>query len=246
MSESDRRFCEPCERGCSLLLTGLNAAGLVAWEKIVRPLRSLSYDKGETIFHEGMPAVGVYIVCSGIVKVMKRTSSGKSQILKLVGSGELLGEESLFGEGIYDSYGQALAPSEVKLIERRLFLDFLSKYQQFGLQLTEKLALEVRALQNRLLEASYESCKEKVARLLLRVARSYGQPDESGHLHLEMPRADLGQMAGISQETVIRTLGHFQERGWLRLDNHRIIITDQVGLQKLVEPYQNGMQENVV
>ncbi|HED04221.1 MAG TPA: Crp/Fnr family transcriptional regulator [Candidatus Fraserbacteria bacterium] len=246
MAENELHFCPVCEQGCSHLLAGLSREGLQEWEEIVHSSRPLPYAKGETIYHDGMPAMGVYIVCTGIVKVMKRNTGGKSQILKLVGPGEFLGEESLFGEGIYRSYSQALLPTQVKMIERRRFLGFLARYQQFGLRLTAKLALEVQAFQDRLLEASYESCKEKVARLLLRVAHSYGQHDLAGRWQLEMPRADLAQMTGISLETAIRTLSRFQERGWLRLDSHRITILRPEELEKLVEPFETQVQENVV
>lgn len=246
MKADDLQLCSTCEAGCSRLLAGLSPEGLREWENLVHPLRSVYYDKGDTVFHDGMPAAGVYIVCTGIVKVIKRNSSGKSQILKLVGPGEFLGEESLFGDGMYSTYGQTLIPAQVKLIERQRFLEYLAKYQSFSLQLTEKLAMEVRALQDRLMEVSYESCKEKVARLLLRVARSYGQRDALGCWQLDIPRADLAQMAGISMETGIRTLSRFQDRGWLRLDNRLITILDPESLEKLVEPFQTEMQENVI
>jgi len=81
MEENDLRFCELCEKGCPLLLRGLSERSLREWQDIVRPLHHVRYDRGETIFHEGMPAAGVYIVCAGVVKVMKRNSSGKNQII---------------------------------------------------------------------------------------------------------------------------------------------------------------------
>lgn len=81
MEESDLHFCELCEKGCPQLLRGLSSESLREWQKLVGALRHVRYDKGETIFHDGMPAVGVYVVCAGVVKVMKRHRSGKSQIV---------------------------------------------------------------------------------------------------------------------------------------------------------------------
>lgn len=157
-----------------------------------------------------------------------------------MGPSELLGEESLFGKAGYSSYSQALVPSDVKFIDRAAFLEFFRRHQDFGLQLVGKLADEVRALQDHWLEASYEGFHERLARILLIVARSYGETDERGHLHLNLARLELGQMAGAAQETVTRALSHFQERGFLHLESHHIIIDPQ-GLEKLVKPFTHQL-----
>jgi CRP/FNR family transcriptional regulator len=45
----------------------------------------------------------------------------------------------------------------------------------------------------------------------------------------------MAAMAGTAREVVGRSLKALQEEGVIKLDRHRIIITDRAALQKIVE-----------
>lgn len=112
----------------------------------------------------------------------------------------------------------------------------LTRYPNFREQFTHNLALEIKSLHSRLLEASFYSCKDKVARLLLTMAHAYGQNNNKGQLQLDLRRKDLAQMAGISVATAIRTLAHFEKRGWVHVRYHTITILDEVALRAYNSP----------
>ena len=201
-------------------------------------LRPIEYGKDEVIFQEGEPAFGLYIICHGRVKLAKRSTKGKRQILKLLGPGEILGEKTMFDQEVYTAYAKTLEPTKLYFIERRAFLDFLRRYPAVALNLIEKLARELKGFQNRLLEVSYEGSTERLARLLLTVGESCGVPEgDKLYLGLELSRAELAEMAGISTETAIRTLSRLKERGLIEIDHHKIYIRDRAGLEQLVEPF---------
>ena len=67
--------------------------------KLQESIRTIRYERGETIFPEGAPAFGFYLIFEGMVKLVKRSMRAKSQILKIVGPGEILGETTLFDKG---------------------------------------------------------------------------------------------------------------------------------------------------
>lgn len=235
---------ESCTGDRPWIFDTLNEEGQRELAELVRPIE---YGKDEVIFQEGEPAFGLYIICHGRVKLAKRSTKGKKQILKLLGPGEVLGEKTMFDQEVYTAYAKTLEPTKLYFIERAAFLDFLRRHSVVALNLIEKLARELKGFQSRLLEVSYEGSIERLARLLLTVVESCGVPEgDRLYLGLELSRAELAEMAGISTETAIRTLSRLKERGLIEIEGHKIYIRDREGLEQLVEPFFPAPKENLL
>lgn len=227
--------------GCSWIFTGLDPAGQ---RELVNLMRSVEYGADEAIFHEGTPAFGFFIICSGKAKLIKQGPAGKRQILKIVGPGELLGEENLFDGGTHTASARTLEPTRARFLKREDFLDFLKRHPMIALQLAEKVARELQGFQAKLIETAYESCRARLARLLLVLAEKYGTVE--GEIQARISRTDLAEMAGISTETAIRTLGEFEERGLISLKRRKIAILDRAGLEELAAPLPVETIENLL
>ncbi|MFQ5797014.1 MAG: Crp/Fnr family transcriptional regulator [Candidatus Bipolaricaulia bacterium] len=228
----------------SWIFSDLDQEALAELDSMVR---TIDYEKGEVIFHEGELSFGIYFICHGKVKLAKHSVRGKRQVLKLLGAGELLGEKTLFDRETYTAYAKTLEPSRVAFIERKEFLAFLNRHPEVSLKIIEKLSRELKAFQSKLVETSYESATERLARLLLLISKTYGTEDESGlYIGVELSRAELAEMAGLSTETAIRTLGKLKNRNFVELDGHKICILDKAGLGKLAEPFMITLKENLL
>lgn len=227
--------------GCSWIFNGLEEKSQQELRKL---MRSVEYGADEAIFHEGTPAFGFFIICSGKAKLIKQGPSGKRQILKIVGSGELLGEENLFDGGTHTASARTIEPTRARFIKREDFLDFLKRHPMVALRLAEKVARELQGFQAKLIETAYESCRARLARLLLALAEKYGAVD--GEIRAGISRMDLAEMAGISTETAIRTLGEFEEKGLISLKRRKIAIVDPKGLEELAAPLSVETIENLL
>jgi len=205
-------------------------------EKLASMIRHIDYGQDELIFMEGAPAFGFYLVFSGAVKVVKRSAKGKSQILKIVGPGGMLGETTLFDKTVHNAYAKTLVPSKVGFIERGDFFYFLERHPKVIFRFFERLSLEVKAFQNKLAERSYASSKERLARLILAL----------GKLGVELSRGELAEMAGVSSKTAIRTLGELESRGIIALENRRIKILKEDYLKRLVEPFSLPVDSSTI
>ena len=205
-------------------------------EKLDQLIRRIDYGADELIFMEGAPAFGFYLVFSGAVKLVKRSAKGKSQILKIVGPGGLLGETTLFDKGVHNAYAKTLVPSTVGFIERGDFFYFLEHHTKVIFRFFERLSLEVKAFQNKLAERSYASSKERLARLILALGRS----------GIELSRSELAEMAGVSSKTAIRTLGELESRGIISLDNRKIKVLKEEYLRRLMEPFTVSVDDSVI
>jgi len=170
------------------------------------------------------------------VQLVKRSAKGKSQILKIVGPGGLLGETTLFDKGVHNAYAKTLVPSTVGFIERGDFFYFLEHNTKVIFRFFERLSLEVKAFQNKLAERSYASSKERLARLILALGRS----------GIELSRSELAEMAGVSSKTAIRTLGELESRGIISLDNRKINVLKEEYLRRLMEPFTVSVDDAVI
>lgn len=231
--------------GCSWIFQGLSESDQQELQKLMRPVR---YEADETIFHEGAPAFGFFIVCQGQVKLIKQGSGGKRQILKIIGPGELLGEENIFNGKAHGASARTLEPTSARFMKREEFLDFLKRHPQVALHLAEKIARELQSFQAKLIEVAYEGCRARLARILLALAHEYGEEAEEGGLRItaKLTRNDIAEMAGISTETAIRTLTELEERRLIKLERRKIYIIDQTGLEELAASLPSEPTENVL
>ncbi len=227
--------------GCSWIFTGLDREGQ---QELCKLMRSVEYGEDEAIFHEGTPAFGFFIICSGKAKLIKQGPAGKRHLLKIVGPGELLGEENLFDGGTHTASARTIEPTRARFIKREDFLDFLKRHPMIALQLAEKVARELQSFQAKLIETAYESCRARLARLLLALAEKYGTVE--GEIQARISRTDLAEMAGISTETAIRTLGEFEERGLISLKRRKIAILDRTRLEEVATPLGAEPIENLL
>ncbi len=239
-----QELCRACKHECSYLFAGLPQAARLELASLMRPLE---LDAGELVFYEGLPAHGLYILCEGKIKVAKRLKGGRSQILKLLAPGEVLGEKTLFDQETYTCYAKALEPSRLMFIAREDFLAFMRKYPDVAFRLIEKLSRELKAFGDKLVEISAHSAKERVARVLLELARAFGRETQEGlDLGVELPRAEIAEMAGVTTETAVRVLSEFKERGILALPGRRIVILKPGELQSLAHPFRTFLRENLI
>ena len=205
-------------------------------EKLREGVRRIQYGPGEIIFQEGAPAFGFYLIFEGMVKLVKRSMRAKSQILKIVGPGEILGETTLFDKGSHNAYAKTLDPVVVGFVERGDFFYFLERHPKTIFRVYEKLSEELKAFQNKLAERSYSSSKERLARLILHLGKS----------GVELSRAELAEMAGVSSKTAIRTLSELESRGIIAIESRRIKIIREDYLQKIMEPFSVVLNANLI
>lgn len=244
--EADRvRECDGCRReACSWIFSGLTDD---EFSQFTRLVKHVQYEGGETVFQEGALAFGLHIVCQGKVKVTGKAPCGKRQILKILGAGEVLGEEALFSDGSYTAFARTLEPSTLAFVPKESFLEFTVAYPGVTLQLVEKLSRELVAFQGKLIEVAYESSEERLARLLVVMGERFGRVEgRQLDIGLNLSRAELAELAGIAPETAIRTLSRLREQGLLQLEGHRINILDLDGLQRLARPLPVAVRENLL
>jgi len=224
-----------CRGTCQELFSGVSLGSLAKLEKALLPI---GYREGELIFQAGAYAAGIYIVSQGLVQY-GRWVGGRRHILRLVGPGEIIGLTALFMEGQPTrlGYAKALSDTLVAFIERDLILELLPQEPSLALNVCKWLTREVLFLEYKLTRSVCRTIEENVALLLLNLGRKYGIKEERGlYIGVELKRATMADILGISLESLMRVLRRLRERGIVSFEGRKILIRDEERLAEMVEP----------
>ena len=98
----------------------------------------VTYRKGESLFRTGDPGDALYVVRSGHIELAMRDQVGEAILLAQCGPGDLFGELAIFDGGARTANAEATETSELLLLDRNRFLDFLRAHPDAAL---DQLAL---------------------------------------------------------------------------------------------------------
>ncbi len=101
--------CHDCSK-CTVLFDGIPTEDRGTVAQWLDEIKTVCYERGDKIVHVGMPVFGVYLICEGIVKLVQQSDTHKEQIIKVVGTGEFLGEENLLSDQLSTYYAEAMEP----------------------------------------------------------------------------------------------------------------------------------------
>jgi len=186
-------------------------------------------ERGEVILLEGESAEALYFVASGVVKVFKTSVEGKEQILNIVRPGESFNEVPVLDGGPNPASAQAITPVVLQGIGKSDLQVILRDYPQVTLNVIKVLANRVRHLVSLVEDLSFRRVTGRVAKILLEHAGDGTGPRP------RLSQQEMAAMAGTAREVVGRSLKSLEEAGTIRLDRHRIVITDREALKGMME-----------
>lgn len=203
---------------------GLGQAGLDSVRKHIFEKKA---DRGENLIFEGDPAETLYFVVAGVVKVFKTSSDGKEQILQIIRPGESFNDVPVLSGGTSLASAEAMGPVVLNTIKKSDLEIILREHPPVALNVVEVLSQRVQQLVSLIEDLSFRNVTGRVAKVLLEYA---------GNGIGERPRLtqqEIAAMIGTAREMVGRSLKNLEEGGNIRMDRHRIIITDLKSLKEI-------------
>ena len=183
--------------------------------------------RGEVIILEDDPSGTLFFVVSGAVKVFKTSAEGKEQILHIVRPGEPVNDVPVFDGGPSPVSAQTMTPVLLYGIDRNDLLEVLKEHPQINQRIIKLLAERVRNLMSLVEDLSFRHVIGRVAKILLEHTGS----DDDPRPHLT--QQEMAAIAGTAREVVARSLKTLEGDGIIRLEHHRIVITDKEALQEM-------------
>ncbi len=183
------------------------------------------YVKGETIYLAGKTEKRLYVLHSGRVKISRLSSTGKSQLIRVLGPGEFMGELTILNDAPLSDYAEALEACTMCMIEGLALKELMQKYPSIALKVMEELSARLEKAESLIEDINLHSAERRLAGELLTLS------DGKSEFTLPLTKGDLASQIGMTQETLSRKLSIFQEQGFIQLRGQRtIIITNRKGL----------------
>lgn len=184
------------------------------------------FKKGQVIFYEGNYPHGMYCIYKGKVKISKLGDEGKEQIVRFAGEGELLGYRSSLSNESYKATATAMEDCYICHIPKQKFSDVLNQNSNFSLEIIKLLSDDLKKSEQNLINISQKPVRERIAETLLILKNRFGYEEDEETLAVVLTRREIGDIAGTTTETTIRTLSEFVKEGSIKLDGKRIQIVD--------------------
>lgn len=200
--------------------------------RLIRMAVRREYQKGETIFREGDPAPGVFVVGSGLVRVFKLAPSGKEHVLHLAGPGMTFAEVAVLGNFPCPAFAETLEDSSCLLLPVEPFMRALREDHQLSLQILSSMAMCVKSLVSLLEDIVLRDAVGRVAGYLLQTQAEHGSA-----VSLSGLKRHIASHLNLTSETLSRSLRQLREENLIRESDGSLLVLDTPALKRIAEGY---------
>lgn len=192
--------------------------------KVSEPVRSLEgrlsqgtirrLESKEDVYCEGDPRTHVFRVEQGVIAIYKTLIDGRRRIIEFAYPGDLVGL-GVLSEHILSA--QAVCPAKVRCLSAVALEREAESDPELAIKLYSAVCQELAAARELLVTIGQTSAIEKVATFLLKLHRRVGEPGDV--VTLSMRRSDIGDLLGLTIETVSRTFTKLRSMGVIEIDH---------------------------
>lgn len=189
-------------------------------------------ERNDMILLEGETAEAIYFVVSGVVKVFKTSVEGKEQTLCLIRAGESFNDVPILDGGPNLASAVAMTPVVLYGMTRADLNSLLIKVPRVAMNTIMVLSKKVRHFVSMVEDLSFRDVTSRVAKLLLEYATDHGD-SEGPAPRPRLTQQEMAAIVGTAREVVGRSLKALEEEGAIRMERHRIIVTNKKALQRI-------------
>jgi CRP/FNR family transcriptional regulator, anaerobic regulatory protein len=193
--------------------------------------------RGQTVAWEGEESLIVANVIDGVLKISMGMPDGREQIVGVVFPSDFIGRP--FGKASPYSI-TALTDAELCIFTRSAFDKFAREHPELEHKLLRRTLDELDRAREWMLLLGKKSAGERIATLLLEMSTRLGEQGCHADLRalnrfdLPLDRQQIGDLLGLTIETVSRQLTKLKGEGLIDLpDRKHVIINDRLRLSEL-------------
>jgi CRP/FNR family transcriptional regulator len=203
------------------MFEGLDAAELQALAQVAGERR---YPAGRTLFQEGEPCQGMFLIASGRVKIYKTSPAGREMTIAVDSAPTTVAELPLFDGGPYPASVSAIEDVSALFFDKRDFMRICRQQPDLALKILAVVGQRLRHLVLTIESMTFGSLRQRLARLLLEMS------GDAELFPLPLTHQELASRLGTVREVVSRNLSRFQVEGLLKVEGRQIRMLDRAGL----------------
>ena len=180
-----------------------------AWRAVAR---------GGTIFREGEPASGLFVITEGRVKLSRLSPAGREQVLHVEGAGASLAEVPVFDGGGYVATAVALTDARLLFVERAALFALCRRRPDVALGVIAVLARRLRRFAALIEDLALRDVTGRLAGFLLAEAARAGA---DGFFTIAT-QDEVAARLGTVRELVSRSLSRLTTAGMIARAGRRV------------------------
>ena len=186
---------------------------------------------GQVLIWAGDPSINCANLVSGALKVVREEADGRAQIVGLLFPGDFVGD--LFVERADDTV-VALAESDLCVYPRGALEPALRCHPAAERLLLRRALVTLGEARQWMLMLGRRQAPERLAAFLLDMERRIASAGASDGFELPMGRGAIGDVLGLTIETVSRQMTALRRAGLIALPGgRRVTLLDRRGLERI-------------
>lgn len=191
-----------------------------------------TYPAGSLLFQENEPSRGIFLLCSGQIKLSVSSSLGKTLTLRIAKPGEILGLTASMSGASYEASAETLHPCQIAFVRRDDFSRFVSRHPEvYGAVIRQLNAQYHHACEQLRTVGLASSAHEKLARLLLQWSLEGKETPAGTQTKVSLTHEQIAECIGTTRETITRTLSEFKSRHLVTIKGATFMIPDREALK---------------
>jgi CRP/FNR family transcriptional regulator, cyclic AMP receptor protein len=201
-------------------------------DAIIQSTHSQKISKGHYLFFQTDPAEELFIIRSGMIAIILSSVDGRELVINVLHEPDYFGELSLITGQTRSTSAMAKIETEVLVIPRKTFMSVLDNELCLTRRILETTARRLSASSERESALAFLDAEARLARILLQQDQ---REFEKGYVTIS--QEELAQHAGLTRQTVAKTLGRWRRAGWLLTGRGRIMLLNHAALQDVEKRY---------
>ena len=193
------------------------------------------FRRSQYLFWEGDPAIKIYVIKAGRVRLLKTAASGKEMVLEVMVPGQLCGGTTMFGD-VHRSGAQAVEPTVVYGMSRDSYDDLLTKYPKIARGIIKYLGGKLMDAHDVIISLVSSKVESRIAAVIVRLCENHGSPTKDGiMINIRLTRQDIADIVGSTVETTIRIISKLQKEGLMATVKGRLLIKNIDAFTKMMK-----------
>ncbi|MCB0669775.1 MAG: Crp/Fnr family transcriptional regulator [Saprospiraceae bacterium] len=194
---------------------------------------TLFFNKGESVFKQGLKPAGLFALSSGKVKNIHLNESGGTHLINLNKPVDFLGFSDFISDQLHSYSCIAIENCSVCFIPAEDLYGVLKSNPALSFKSLQYISNEFRAYRTRKSNLLGKNMRGRMADTLLYIYHFFNVQKQADFLDLDLTREDYGSLAQMNTANSIRTLSEFSKRRLIRFEGHVLYYLNVKGLQQI-------------